>query len=174
LTNYFSHLGDGYWGFCCRRYERTLNRLVDLAEGDAKAWLKVVRDGLKMNVLVGGWPIRIYRGDPDYPSGKCRIAGTEETAEFQQSLPGMSPPDGWFWTIAVEHDAQLRVARVIVEEVHAKESPRRQWAVPIDLAYRSVDPRADVVIPFEQKPDVVGPLKIGPKTRNRDTGEADG
>lgn len=170
--------GDNAWTFGCVCYARTIAALGVLETSGDHDWLRVEMQGLACTILIGGEPIKFYKGDAEHPSDRSLRRGLEQ-AIMQGKLTFLheehaAEAEGWFWLMAIETHEDGSVARIAVLQTNRAGELRDTWFIPTESAVTVVTaagkPARDGV---DLPPPSVGARKVKTETSGND-GDEDG
>ncbi len=155
--------GDDAWTFGCRAYRRTCFAFDRLATTNEHEWLKTHTDGLAFTLLIGGEPIKFYRGDSANPTSRT-IQGGLDQAIRQGRLQFLDDElgaglEGWFWLLAIETHPDGTVMNVVVLQANREGETRNIYYVPLDQAV----PIASNVTSTEREGVDLPPPQVAPK-----------
>ncbi|HEY0469902.1 MAG TPA: hypothetical protein VGC79_37205 [Polyangiaceae bacterium] len=140
-------------------------------------WLTVQAQALECTVLIGGIPIKFYRGEPTDPTPRALRGGV--TAARRNGLAqalrdrkrgqatmfelfGQQPKDdgSWFWLFAIETHEDGTMSRAVLLQATEDGDVRNDWDVPLDPSAPAL---ADVTSMQREGVDLLPP-PVGPKT----------
>lgn len=122
-------LGDGPWGKGCKRYDRIVNRFQ--LNANLLPWLRVVRRGLYLLLLVDDVPIRYYRGDFERPNKKSlKIKDIEQNQRQLSLFDNGDDEECWHWRIVAESGAKGNLERLGLVQWTSSGKNRNLWLFP--------------------------------------------
>ena len=112
VTMASTELGDDAWSIGCRAYAFGRHRLVRLVEQRRHNWLTLLDDSHHFVFMIGGVPVRFFRGSADEPAGRTLRRQVLEAQQMSLAL-GEEQADGLVFRLAIEARADSQVDRIV-------------------------------------------------------------
>ena len=152
-------LGDSLCAIGLTAYDRTCHALELASAHEFSEWLSVKPMDNHFNIMIGGIPIRSYRGDPDMPiPAKTLEIGTEERMATQLAFDALGAAYPQIQCLRFEVDKNERGFTRGVSFVFVDTFGRRfdQWSIPRFVAPKVRKPGAVKLSPISLEDQAMG------------------
>ena len=125
-------LGDDAWSIGCRAYAFGRHRLRRLVEQRRHNWLTLLDDSHHFVFMIGGVPVRFFRGSADEPTNRTLRRQVLEAQQMSLAL-GEEAADGLVFRLAIEARADSQADRIVFLALRGEEGTVEcLWPIPLE------------------------------------------
>lgn len=123
--------GDNAWSLGCRAHAWCGKQLVDASRQANMEWLTIISAGMGFCFLIGGVPVRFYRGNPNERHARTMRQSRQELAQLELGFSADHEGSDLRWRFAIVLDDFGDVEEIIFVGLRDDGTRACYWQVPL-------------------------------------------